>query len=182
MSLSEKKKQELFNYYSENGFQHPTDQIVQELNICHKTFFNRYGTKANSVEIAWKHWQKICKEKWQHILENCNHSVEELTMTIYHIVKTKYEEPHYYAYTKEYRKYLEFDSIFYSFIYSALERGKQCFHIQADLDLEAYTPYLLNNLFLIDTEKDHSPQVMRFLLHPALTERGMELFMETPFA
>lgn len=182
MPLSEKKKKVLFDYYSENGFQHPTEQIIHELNICHKTFFNRYGTKANSIEIAWKHWQDICKEKWQHILENCNHSVEELTMTMYNIAKTRYDEPYYYAYTRENRKYLENDSIFYRFVYSVLEKGKQCFHIQEDLDLEAYIPFLLNNLFLIDTEKDNNAQVMRFILHPALTERGMDLFMEMPFA
>lgn len=182
MPLSEKKKQVLFNYYSKNGFQNSTEQIVKELNICHKTFFNRYGTKANSIEISWKHWQNICREKWQNILDNCNHSVEELTMTIYQIVRTRYEEPHYYAFTKEKRKYLERDSIFYSLIYSVLEKGKHCFHIHEDLDLETYTPYLLNNLFLIDSDKDQKPQIMRYLLHPALTERGMDLFMETPFA
>jgi hypothetical protein len=103
-------------------------------------------------------------------------------MTIYQIVRTRYEEPHYYAFTKEKRKYLERDSIFYSLIYSVLEKGKHCFHIHEDLDLETYTPYLLNNLFLIDSDKDQKPQIMRYLLHPALTERGMDLFMETPFA
>lgn len=182
MSLSEKKKQELFDYYSVNGFQHSTDRIVRELNICHKTFFNRYGTKANSIEIAWKHWQEICKEKWSHILENCNHSVEELTMTMYHITKTRYEEPYYYEYTLTHRKYLENDSIFYKIVYSILEKGKKCFHIQGDLNLETYVPYLLNNLFLVDTEKDNKSQIMRYILHPALTERGMDLFLETPFA
>jgi len=37
-------------------------------------------------------------------------------------------------------------------------------------------------LFLIDTDKDQKNQVMRYLLNPALTERGMDLFLETPFA
>lgn len=182
MSLSEKKKQELFDFYSENGFQQSTEQIVKKLNICHKTFFNRYGNKANSIEIAWKHWQDLCKEKWQNILEHCNHSIEELTMTMYQIYQSRLEEPYYYRYTCDNRKYLDNNSIFYRFIYSALEKGKQCFHIQEDLDLEAYTPFLLNNLFLLGYEQEHSPQVMRFILHSALTERGMDLFLETPFA
>lgn len=182
MSLSTRKKQELFEFYSKNGFQHSTEQIVKELNICHKTFFNRYGTKANSVEIAWKHWQSRCKEKWLQILENCNHSIEELIMTMYSIVQTKQEEPHYYEYTRETRKYLNSDSIFYELIQTALEKGKRCFHINNNLDLDIYTPYLLNNLFLIDIEHDNRPQIMRFILHPALTERGMDLLLETPFA
>ena len=55
MSLSDAKIRELFEYYSENGFQQPTEKIVAKLNICHKTFFNRYGNKANSIEIAWQY-------------------------------------------------------------------------------------------------------------------------------
>lgn len=182
MSLSKKKKQELFDYYSENGFHHSTEQIVHELNICHKTFFNRYGTKAHSIDIAWSYWQDICKEKWHNILQNCNHSVEELTMIMFNISKTRYEEPHYYAYTRDNRKYLENNSIFYQLVHSVLEKGKQCFHIQEDLDLDTYVPYLLNNLFFVDTWKENNSQVIRYVLHPALTERGMDLFMETPFA
>lgn len=182
MSLSERKIQELFDYYSENGFQQSTEQIVKRLNICHKTFFNRYGNKSNSVEIAWNHWQKICKEKWQHILDNCNHSIEELTMAIYQICQSRKEEPHYYEYTRNNRKYLNRDSIFYRLVYSVLEKGKQCFHIQENLDLDVYTPFLLNNLFLVEGNCEHASQTMRYILHPALTERGMELFLETPFA
>ena len=81
MALSDKKKRDIYNYYSEFGFHKPTDAIVEKLNICHKTFFNRYGTKSNSIEIAWQYWQKQCAEKWTSIMQNCNHSVEELTMT-----------------------------------------------------------------------------------------------------
>jgi hypothetical protein len=34
---------------------------------------------------------------------------------------------------------------------------------------------------MIDNQNDDRPQIMRFILHPALTERGMDLYMETPF-
>jgi hypothetical protein len=63
-----------------------------------------------------------------------------------------------------------------------LQRGKQCFHIQEELNEETYIRFLLNNLFLIDVEEDHRPDILRYILQPALTERGMELFLETPFA
>ena len=63
MSLSDLKKQDLFDYYSENGFQNSTEQIVQKMHICHKTFFNRYGTKSHSIEIAWQFWQQLCRRR-----------------------------------------------------------------------------------------------------------------------
>lgn len=102
-------------------------------------------------------------------------------MTMYNILQIQNEEPHYYEYTYKSKKYLETDSIFYELIRSALEKGKRCFHIVSDLDLDIYTPYLLKNLFMIDNQNDDRPQIMRFILHPALTERGMDLYMETPF-
>lgn len=182
MSLSTKKKQEIFDYYSENGFHHSTEQIVKELKICHKTFFNRYGTKSNSVEIAWNYWQAQCKEKWSHILENCNHCVEELLIILYHMYKTREFETYYYELTRDNRKYLDTNSYFFSIVRTILEKGKKCFHVQENLNVEAYTTFLLNNMFLIETEKDKRKDTLKFVLNPALTERGMELFLETPFA
>ncbi|MCR4827812.1 MAG: hypothetical protein K5882_12830 [Bacteroidales bacterium] len=183
MSLSIKKKQEIYDYYSENGFQHSTEQIVKKLNICHKTFFNRYGSKSNSIEIAWNYWQDLCREKWTRILENCNHCIEELLIIIYNIYKTKEQNVHYYEFTRDSRKYRETNSYFFSIIYSILEKGKKCFHVQENLNTTAYTSFLLNNLFLIEAETDSDKRrdVFKFVLNPALTERGFELFMETPF-
>lgn len=182
MSLSDAKIKELFEYYSENGFQQPTEKIVSKLNICHKTFFNRYGSKANSIEIAWQYWQILCRKKWLELMDLCNHSVEALAVTLYHIRAMSHEEPHYYGFTRDHRRYLDRDSFFYSSLRSVLEQGKQCFHIQEELNEESYIRFLLNNLFLIDVEEDRRPDILRYILFPALTERGMELFMETPFA
>lgn len=182
MALSDKKKRDIYDYYSENGFHHPTDAIVEKLSICHKTFFNRYGTKANSIEIAWQYWQLRCIEKWENIMKNCNHSVEELTMTLYNIYKVRFENPYYYEYTRDNRKYLEPSSFFYSSLRTVLEKGKRCFHIHENLNEETYIAFLLNNMFLIDTEHHNKGEVLRYVLLPALTERGTELFMETPFS
>ena len=74
------------------------------------------------------------------------------------------------------------DSFFYSVMRSVLDQGKRCFHVQDNLNVETYIQFVLNNLFLIDVEEDKRPDVLRYVLLPALTERGMELFMETPFA
>lgn len=182
MALSDNKKKDLFEYYSKNGFQHPMDKITESLRICHKTFFNRYGNKANSVEIAWQYWQNVCREKWMALVQNCNHSVEALVVTLFHIRSMSHEELHYYEYTRDKRRYLDQNSFFYSALRTVLERGKQCFHIHENLNEETYIRFLLNNLFLIDVEEERRPDVMRYVLLPALTERGMELFMETPFA
>ncbi len=181
MALNNRKKKELYEFYSEHGFHHSTDTIVDQLNICHKTFFNRYGSKSNSMEIAWLYWQETCKKKWEGLIAKCNHSVEELTMTLYHIDQFRFEEPHYYEYTRSGRKYLDSDSFFYKSIHEILERGKQCFHIEKNLNIPLYTTFVLNNLFLIDIEYENRPHIIQYILRPALTERGMELLMETPF-
>ena len=115
-------------------------------------------------------------------MEHCNHSVEALTVTLYHIRAMSHEQPHYYEFTRENRKYLDHSSFFFTSIRQVLEKGKQFFHIQENLNVETYATFLLNNLFLIDTEEDKRPDVLRYVLQPALTERGMELFLETPFA
>ena len=182
MALNDKKKRDIFNFYSEYGFHHPADTIVDKLNICHKTFFNRYGTKANSIEIAWQYWQQMCYQKWDSIMANCNHSVEELTMTLYNIYSIRFDYPHYYKYTRDQRKYLNEDSFFYSAIQKVLEKGKKCFHIHEQLNNQTYITFVLNNMFLIDSEHYNKSEVLKYVLLPALTERGVELFNETPFA
>lgn len=182
MALSENKKRELFEYYSQNGFRQPMDKIADSLRICHKTFFNRYGNKAKSVEIAWQYWQGVCQKKWIALMQHCNHSVEALTVTVFHFRSMSREEPHYYELTRDRRLYLGTDSFFYTALKTVLERGKQCFHIHENLNEETYIQFLLNNLFQIDVEEERRPDVLRYVLLPALTERGMELFMETPFA
>jgi hypothetical protein len=182
MSLSEYKKRELYEYYSEYGFQQPTDDIADKLRICHKTFFNRYGNKANSIELAWQYWQELCRKKWLELMQHCNHSIEALTMTLFFIHEKSKNDPHYYTLTRDSHKYLLPNSFFNSSIQIILLRGKQCFHIHEDLNLDTYIPFLLNNLFLIEVTEEKHPEVLRYILTPALTERGMELFLETPFA
>ena len=182
MALSDSKKKDLFDYYLENGFNHSTEEIVSGMHICHKTFFNRYGSKVNSIEIAWNYWQQKCAEKWNSIMANCNHSIEELTMTLYYIYKIRFEYPHYYEYTRNQRNYLKTDAFFYLAIQKVLEKGKQCYHIHEHLNSQSYVIFLLNNMFLIDSEHYDKSEVLKYVLQPALTERGMELFQETPFA
>lgn len=182
MALSESKIRKLYEYYSENGLQQSTDHIADMLEVCHKTFFNRYGNKAKSVEIAWQYWQGVCRRKWLELMQHCNHSIEALTMTLYFIQETSKNDPHFFELTRDSRKYLQPDSFFYSSIQIILQRGKQCFHIHEDLNLDIYISFLLNNLFLIDVQEENRPDVLRYILTPALNERGMELFLETPFA
>lgn len=180
MSLSDNKKQELFNYYSENGFQNSTEEIVRKMHICHKTFFNRYGNKSHSVEIAWQYWQQMCQRKWEQMAGHCNHSIEMLIMTLYNMGRSRCEEPHFFKYTRDSRKFLEKDSFFYSTLNSILDEGKQCFHINEMLNNDVYVTFLLNNLFLMDVNRDQYPDMLRYVLTPALTERGMDLFNEMP--
>ena len=60
--------------------------------------------------------------------------------------------------------------------------GKKCFHIHEHLNNQTYITFVLNNMFLIDSEHYNKSEVLKYVLLPALTERGVELFNETPFA
>ena len=96
MTLSGQKTAILYDFYRENGFSNSIDTIAATLNISKKTFFNRYGSKYNSIVMAFGHWFSILEGRWLEIQGHCNNAVEELVMFMYATKKTMVEERHYY--------------------------------------------------------------------------------------
>lgn len=182
MGITEKKKKELYNFYLENGFNHSVSTISKALSISDKTFFNRYVNKSSSVEIAWDYWQELIARKWTEVRLNCNNAIEELVVFLYVIKQSKAEETHYYYYSLKNSKFLHNDSFFKKTIKSIILRCKQKFYVHEHLNSDIFTDFLLNNIFFIDAEIDKRPEFLEYVLSAALTERGRELFKETPFA
>lgn len=182
MSLSEQKKSELYEYYLQNGVNHPVAVIVNALGITHKTFFNRYKSKEASVEICWQYWQELCERMWHNTKNYCNNEIEEMIMLVIFIDKLRDTDKVFFDFTTDKRKFLDTDSFFFRTISDTLIRGLKRFYIQESLNIELYTTYLLDNLFLIDPELEQRPVFLSYLLHAAFTERGIEIFEETPFA
>lgn len=181
MSLSEQKKIALYHFYLRNGFDNSVHNIANGLNISDKTFFNRYVDKDNSVKIAYDYWQKICKKRWEDIKKHCNNEIEELLMLIFTIDKTRSTEPIFYYYTRDNRIFLNKNSFIFSEIFGTLLNGTQKFYVRENLSLELFTTFVLNNVFLIEVDLENRADVLKFILHAALTERGVEILNETPF-
>lgn len=181
MSLSEQKKIALYHFYLKNGFDNSIHVIANGLNISDKTFFNRYIDKENSVKIAFDYWQEICKKRWEDIKKHCNNEIEELLMFLFTIDKTRSTEPTFYNYTRNNKKFLDKHSFIFSEIFNTLLNGTRKFYIREKLNLELFTSFVLNNIFLIEVDLDNRAEVLKFILHAALTERGFEILNETPF-
>ncbi len=181
MTLSGQKTAILYDFYRENGFSNSIDTIAATLNISKKTFFNRYGSKYNSIVMAFGHWFSILEGRWLEIQGHCNNAVEELVMFMYATKKTMVEERHYYDLILKERCFLKNKAFFKDTLITILGKGKQKFYVHDSLDMDMYSDFLLNNLFLIDVEEDKRPEMLRYVLSAALTERGMEILSETPF-
>ena len=80
MGTLNKKTEELFQFYLNSGFNHTIDEILTGLSISRKTFFNRYGSKKESVEMCITFWHEKVKERFRSKTLMCNHVVEELVM------------------------------------------------------------------------------------------------------
>ena len=181
MTLSEQKTSDLYYYYLENGFKNSVISIVNSLGISNKTFFNRYGNKNNSIRLAFKYWFKVLENRWFEIQKHCNNAIEELVMFMYTTKKTMTDEHYYYGFIQQDRKFLEDETFFKNTLISILDKGKQKFYIHDTLDVDTYSDFLLNNLFLIDVDEEKRPEMLKYVLYAALTERGMEILDETPF-
>ena len=76
MPISKKKIEELSKYYLRHGFDHSTDEIVDGMNISRKTFFNRYKSKDNSVQMVLDAWYDNIRDRFQEKAAQCNHAVD----------------------------------------------------------------------------------------------------------
>ncbi len=173
--LNPQKLEDIFQYYLENGFEHTTDEIVASMGVSRKTFFNRYVSKLQSVEMANAYWFSRVQERFREKILECNHPVEELLMYIWEIHYIRENEQVFFQHGRDMNLFVTEEAPFMSMLASIIQKGIRCYHFQEDINVELYSVYLLQNLSHYTFQNEDRVQIIRYMLLPLLTERGLEL-------
>lgn len=174
-ALNRQKIDEVYQFYLEYGFDHTTDEIVAEMGISKKTFFNRYISKENSVLLAVQHWQTLMQERFREKAVECNHSVEELLMFVWEMHYLKEHENNFFQYAKEHGVFLSPQSPVLSILDTIIKKGIRHYHFNENINIEHYSKFLMYNLSHYVFDNEDKAQNIHYILSPLLTERGVEL-------
>lgn len=178
MALAKSKTNTLFQYYLQNGFDHTVDEIAIALGVTHKTFFNRYGSKANSIQAARKYWHDLISERFRTKMLQCNHSVEELLFFVLEIQLIRKNEMVFFQFENEVRYFITDETPLKDILESILQKGIRHYHFEESIDRDSYIPFLIQNLCDYLPIAENKVQTIKYLLLPLLTERGQELLEE----
>ena len=180
--LNQQKTFDIFHYYLKNGFDHTTDEIVAAMGISRKTFFNRYEGKAQSVEIARQFWHTCIQDRIREKSLECNHPVEELLLFIWEMRNIRKTEGTFFQYALQHKLFTSDDSPFMSILSTLIQKGIRQYHFQEDINIPLYSTFFLHNVCVEEDLGLNQDQVIRYLLLPLLTERGMELLNDVDMA
>lgn len=180
--LNQQKTYDIFHYYLKNGFDHTTDEIVAGMGISRKTFFNRYEGKAQSVEIARQYWHTVIQERFRERSLECNHPVEELLLFVWEMRNIRNTEATFFHYELEHNLFADDDSPFMSILDTLIQKGIRQYHFQEDINIPLYSTFFLHNICVEVNLGLNQEQIIRYLLLPLLTERGMELLNDVDMA
>lgn len=178
MPISKKKIGDLSQYYLQNGFNHSTDEIVDGMNISRKTFFNRYKSKENSVQMVLEAWYENIRERFQEKAAQCNHAVEELVQFGYELLYIRHKEHVFYQYVKTRNLLYQEDLPFVQILASILRNGINHYQFKEGVNEVLYAKYVMSNISNYHYTETEREEVIRYLLSPILTERTNMLLKE----
>lgn len=181
MPITKKKIEDLSQYYLRNGFDHSTDEIVEWMNISRKTFFNRYKSKENSVQMVLEAWYDNIRERFQEKAAQCNHAVEELVQFGYEMHYIRHTEHIFYQHVKAHYLLLREDLPFVQILAGILRNGINHYQFKEELNEVVYAKYVMNNISNYNYTEAEREEVIRYLLAPILTERTTMLLKELDF-
>ncbi len=178
MPLSKQKIEHLSEYYLQNGFEHTTEEIVAGLEISHKTFFNRYKSKENSVNLVIEHWFENVRNRFLDKAQHCNHAVEELLQFFYEIHYINLNENTFFNYILKNDLLISEEAPFRDILEGILHNGISHYQFRDDFNVTLFSKYLLNNLTHYIYQHDDREDVVNFMLAPILSVRGKALLNE----
>lgn len=181
MPISQKKIEELSQFYLKNGFDHSTDEIVEGLNISRKTFFNRYKSKENSVKMAVDFWYDHIQHRFQEKIVLCNHAVEELLQFGYELHYVRTTERHFFHYLIDHNLFASKDSPFVIILANIIRKGIQHYQFKEDVNENLYARYAMNNIAHYIYQDGEKEEIVRYILSPIVTNRTMALLKELDF-
>jgi len=178
MSLSKQKIELLSDYYLKNGFDHTTDEIVRDLNISRKTFFNRYKSKETSIDLVIENWFENIKNRFSNKVQHCNHAVEELLQLIYEIHYIDINENVFFKFLLSHNLLVSEEAPFWKIVQKTLQKGISHYQFREDFNVDLYVFFLLNNLTHYVYKHEYKDEIVNFLLAPILSDRGKTLLEE----
>lgn len=181
MSISQKKIEDLLQYYLQNGFNHSTDEIVEGLNISRKTFFNRYISKENSVKMVLDAWYNNIRERFQGKAAQCNHAVEKLVLFGYEIHYIRHTEHIFFQHIEALGLLDSKDLPFVQILADILRDGINHYQFNERTDEVLYAKYIMNTISKYKYTTAERKEITRFLLSPILTERTISLLKELDY-
>lgn len=171
----QKKIEEIYQYYMSYGFGHSVEEIAAQMGITKKTFFNRYHSKENSAKLSFDLWMRKLAGRVRERQLACNNVVEALVVFIVEMQAIAVEETSYYTFAAEHNLMMDVKAPFAKIVMEALQAGKQHYQILESLNIPTYTTFFLFNVFHYVMDKKLDGDLVRYLLTPAMNERGMEL-------
>ncbi|MBR4135869.1 MAG: hypothetical protein IKU03_05625 [Bacteroidales bacterium] len=174
-TLYQRKIEDVYRFYMAYGFDHSTEFIAARMGISKKTFFNRYLSKENSIKLSFDLWMRNLAEQIRGRQTDCNNVVEALVVFISEIQQIAGEDTPFYAFAAERDLMMDVKAPFAKIIMDVLQEGKQHYQIRETLNGTTYASFFLFNVFHYVLRRDLDGDMIRYLLTPALNERGMEL-------
>lgn len=178
ISRKEEKVEDLYTCYLRNGFNHTIEEISDLMGIGRKTFYNRYISKENSIQQALQICHRTFMNRFSEQCLQCNHSVEELVLFVWEFMRFAQQEKVYFQYDMENNLFCSSETPFKSIFEGVVRKGLRCYHIQEDVDIETYSHYFFVTLSQYAINGKMSSLVLRYILCPLLNERGLELLDE----
>lgn len=178
VSLKELKIKELYDFYLQNGFDHTVEEIAKRLKIERKTFYNRYQSREESIEMVLNYEHRRLNDNFKERFIHCNHPVEELIILIWCLQEYYRERRIFFMYDVERGRFSSEYAPFRDVFKSIVEKGKQCYHVQENVDLSLYIDFFFSNIQRYITSEPKQTGLVRYTLLPLLNERGLELLDE----
>ncbi len=182
MSLSKKKIDDLTRFYLRYGFAHTTEETARHLGISHKTFFNRYTSKEESVRLVLENWYADIRVRFMEKAGQCNHAVEELLHFVYEIRYIRQEEAVFFEYAVAHGLFLSGEAPFRSILSEVIRDGIRHYQFREDLNVDLYGRFLLCNLSHYHYMEEDKEDILRYLVSPLLSQRGWALLEEMDVA
>lgn len=178
MGINNQKIRDLHHYYLSNGFNHTVDEIASGLHITHKTFFNRYVSKDNSILLACQYSHLRFEERLCGRFLMCNHSVEELMFFVYEMLQYREKERVFFEFECKMMMITSEDAPYVSILNNIFSKGIRHSHFSHEVNLETYITYFLHNICQFLPYATDKVDTLQFILEPILDERGYELLRE----
>lgn len=182
MTVAPKKIEALFQYYKSHGFNHSTEEIVESMSISSKTFFNRYKSKDNSIQIVINYWFDNIRERFKEKTMQCNHAVEELFQFGYEIHYIRSKESHLYQYVQQNGQLVSPECPLVSILAGIIQKGINHYQFKEEVNSKLYAQYVINNIAYYSFSTEVQEEIVRYLLAPIVTERTKELMKELNFS